>query len=181
MQERLESTRIGRVLIAVLCAAISAGVLVWNLPGSELRRVAIPVVQPYVELAGLDQNWSIFAPDPRRLTIELLARIDLADGTRLEWRPPSGGRVLSVYRTYRWRKWVEWARADDHMPLWAPAARYVERLIEAGGRDVVGVELVRRWHDSPAPGSGQPWPGTWNEFTYYVLDADPAAAAQADG
>ena len=60
--------------------------------------------RPFVEATGLDQNWGVFAPNPRRQGIELEARIVFADGTRAVWTHPKGDPVIHAYRTVRWRK-----------------------------------------------------------------------------
>lgn len=161
LQERLESSRAGRSLLSVLLVLTVAAVAAWNLPPSALREAALPVVEPYVRTLGLDQTWNLFAPDPPRATFEVLARVDYADGSWGEWRPP---------RNDRWRKWLGAIRLDRNMPLWAPTAAWIAASHDHDGRRPVTVTLVRRGHPLPPPGSGGAEP-TWEElpfFTYRV-------------
>lgn len=161
LQERLESSGAGRSLLSVLLVLTLAAVVAWNLPPSALREAALPVVEPYVRTLGLDQTWNLFAPDPPRATFEVLARIDYADGSWGEWRPP---------RNDRWRKWLGAIRLDRNMALWAPTAAWIAASHDHDGRRPVTVTLVRRGHPLPPPGSGAAEP-TWEElpfFTYRV-------------
>lgn len=170
--ERIERSPAGRALLSVLVLAILGGIAVWNLPHSELRARLVPVVEPYMHAAGLDQDWGVFAPDPRRITLELQARITYDDGTTETWLVPHGGRLLGAYRFYRWRKWIEYARGDAYEHLWRPTAEWVAREHATGARTPVEVVLVRRWYDIPPPGSGRE-PTPWNEFEYFTLEVTP--------
>lgn len=164
LQERLESSRAGRSLLSVLLVLTLAAVAAWNLPSSALRQAALPVVEPYVRTLGLDQTWNLFAPDPPRATFEVLARIDYADGSWGEWRPP---------RNDRWRKWLAAIRLDQNMALWEPTAAWIAGNHDSGGRRPVTVTLVRRGQVLPPPGSGAvtPAPQDVPFFTYEVPGA----------
>lgn len=175
LQARLERSRAGRVLISLLVVAIVAVVLVWNLPSSDLRNRLMPAVRPVADVTGLDQNWKVFAPNPRRITLALEAVVVYPDGEQVVWRPPDDVEPLfTPYRVYRWRKWVEHARSDDNRArLWLPTARWVAREHAEPGRFPEVVHLVRRWYDLTPPGrpAGEP---SWNEFRYYTAEFDAA-------
>ena len=81
MQKRLESSRAGRAAISVFIVVTVVSVVVWNLPPSEIKNEALAFTGPYVRATGLNQNWGVFAPDPRRHTLELYARVRYADGS----------------------------------------------------------------------------------------------------
>ena len=168
MQERLESSPAGRLLISAFLVVTVLALVAWNLPASELRRQALRPLAPYVRATGLDQNWGVFAPDPRRQTLDFYARITYADGTTGTWRPPSGNALIGAYRDYRWRKWYEWTTNDSYRHLWDPAAAFVARRERAAGREPVRVELVRRTSDLAAPGY-KPRSGPWREETYHSV------------
>ena len=42
---------------------------------------------------GLDQNWGVFSPDPRRQSLDLVGRVRYADGGRETLRVPRGDPV----------------------------------------------------------------------------------------
>ncbi len=164
-QERLESSRVGRWLLSALLVATLSAVMVWNLPESEIRETALPVVEPFVNIAGLDQQWNLFAPNPPRRTFEVVARIEYANGELVLWRSP---------RNDRWRKWLGVIRNERSRRLWEPTAAWIAGHHDDGGRQVERVELIVRAHDLPAPGSGLPDP-PWQEdifFTYDVPGSD---------
>ena len=115
---------------------------------------------------GLDQDWALFAPDPRGFSVALYARLSYADGRERVLTLPAHGRVLAPYRTYRWQKYAERVRADEYELLWEPTARW---FADRGGDGVTRVELVRTFRDTVVPGSGTSRPDG-REFTFYVMD-----------
>lgn len=158
LQERLEGSVAGRRFLSLALVLTLAAVVAWNLPQSPLREATLPVVEPYVRIAGLDQTWNLFAPDPPRVTFEVIARIDYADGTSDTWRPP---------RNDRWRKWLGAVRLDRNMSLWSPTAAWIAGSHDHDGRRPVTVTLVRRGRDLLPPGSGAPEPD-WQEFPFFT-------------
>jgi hypothetical protein len=163
--ERLEATPAGRALISVGLILTITGMVVVNMPNSNLKRDVGRLTQPYVNAAGLDQNWAVYS-DPRTLSAYVTAHIDYADGSssvlRIPMRTGPGAFV-----DYRWQKYEEQMRPDTGQWLWAPYADYLAAHARAEGRQPVRVSLVRRWADSNAPGPG-PDRGPWHEFTFYV-------------
>lgn len=163
-----ETAVVTQWVLSALLVFVLAATVVWNMPDSGLRRGITPLVTPVMNATGLHQSWVVFAPDPPRLTFEIVARIDYADGTSALWRTPKGGALVGHYRTYRWRKWMESARLDSNHDLWEPAARWVARTYNHEGRTPTQVQLVRRWRELPPPGStGHDEPG--REYTFFTL------------
>lgn len=169
MQERLEASRAGRAAISIFAAVTIVSVVVWNLPSSAIKEEAFKFAGPYVRAAGLDQNWGVFAPDPRRHTLEVVARIQYADGTEKTLSVPRGGRLAGGYWDYRWRKWAEWTSTDSRDFLWRPAAAWFARRAGEAGGQPVRVTLVRRWRETLPPGPG-PGRGEWQEYAYYTYE-----------
>ena len=174
MQERFESTAVGRAVISAFVLVTVVAVAIWNLPESEIKRKGFTVVRPYITALGLEQNWGVFAPDPRREALELIARVEYADGSERTIEVPRGDPFIGEYWDYRWRKWYEWARADQYQNLWDPAARWFASVAEEKGGTPVRVTLVRRWRDILPPGPG-PARSEWHEFSYYTLNLDGEA------
>lgn len=178
VQQKLESSRVGRAAISVFIVVTIASVVVWNMPSSALKAEALAFTGPYVRAAGLNQNWGVFAPDPRRHTLQLLARVRYADGSEEVVSIPRGGRLVGGYWDYRWRKWAEWTSTDDHSDLWQPAAEWFARRARTQGRSPVSVTLVRRWRDLLPPGTG-PSAGEWQEYAYYTYEVPGAVEAES--
>jgi len=129
-----------------------ASVVITNLPQSKLRRDALQVTQPYLNAIGLDQSWALFAPDPRRFSIALRARVLYADGTAETWRPPAGGALIDSYWDYHWQKWQEWVLDARERRLWRPAAEFIARDSARPGRRPVRVTLFRLTSVNNPPG-----------------------------
>jgi len=169
VQETLEKSIAGRVLLSVGVLIVVASLVIVNLPESQLRRDVVRPARAIAIGTSLEQSWGVFAPDPRRQVIELEARLRFADGTTRVWHPPSSGRSWGAYRTYRWRKWVENARSDDNKSLWEPTALFAARQFAHAGRFPVTVSLVRRWYDLAPPGAVHAGHAPWQEFSYYTV------------
>jgi hypothetical protein len=147
-------------------AVILVCLLVGNMPASVLRDRLSPGLRPLTVGAGLEQDWGVFSPDPRRVSFYLSARVTFADGSTAVWRPPSRAGVWGAYRAARWQKYVEYARADDRRDvLWQPLVEWVAAKYD---RPVERVELVRTFQDLDAPGAAGELP--WTSFTYYTWE-----------
>ena len=154
LQERFEATPLGRALISALLVITLVSVVVTNHPQSHARRQVLRAAGPYLHATGLDQAWALFAPEPRRASIALEARIEYADGSTGTWRAPVGDDLIGGYWDYHWQKWQEWVLDDDYRPLWRPAAEFVAREEARPGRRPVRVTLVRRTQVNNPPGRG---------------------------
>jgi hypothetical protein len=178
LQEKLESNQIGRAAITGLLFFILGSLVAANIPASHLQEKLNTVVQPVRDGVGLDQTWSVFAPEPRRQTFGLEARVAYTDGTAETWSVPTGDPVIAEYRTYHWQKWSEFARADDKPFLWQALAVWLARTHNSATRRPVQITLIRRWYDLFPPGS-HPSRGPWHEFPYYALEITPALLGRA--
>jgi hypothetical protein len=169
LSERAEASVWGRRAILALVAVLLAAQLATHLPASPVREALRPSADRAVRLLGSEQAWGVFSPDPRRISIDIEARVTFADGTTATWAPPQGGPVITNLRYYRWRKWMERVRADDARGLWEPTARWVADEHRDGPSPPVRVDLVRHFRQNVAVGPQPPW----QSFTYFTLDLDP--------
>lgn len=165
MGERFESSTVGRVLLTLLMAVLAVAVLLWNLPAGKPREAVRPAAAHVLFPIGLDQDWALFAPEPRAFSVAVFARLTYADGRSRVRVPPHNGHLLGPYRNYRWQKYVERLRADDYSTLWEPTARW---LADDAGPGVTRVELVRTFQDVVTPGTKGPLKPR-GEFTFYTL------------
>jgi len=150
--ERFEASPLGRALLSAFLFVVLAAIVVVNLPQSKLRSTASDATDPVIDVLGLNQNWNVFAPDPRRESLGLRARVTFADGSETTWRPYVGGNLVGHYRDYRWGKYMENVRLDENRELWPGLAAWVARN-QAHGRRVRKVVLVRRWRELKPPGA----------------------------
>ena len=153
-----------------------------NLPDSELKRQVDRAGRPYLNAIGLDQGWGAFAPEPRRTSIDLVARIRYEDGTKRTWHYPRGGPVFAAYSDYRWRKWLEWMVVYEQPDLRNPLAVWLARRERAAGRRPLRVVLVARWRNIPPPSWQPEAPPTklasegpaWSERQFHSVWITPA-------
>jgi hypothetical protein len=162
---RFESSNAGRILLTLVMAALVLAVIVFNAPDGPATDRAKPWANRVLYPIGLDQDWSVFAPDPRAFTVGVYAVITRPDGSRVIWHPPAKGHVFAPYRTYRWQKYVERLRADDESQLWAAGARAIAHSVGGPVRSVV---LWRTFRDTVVPGSAGPRP-TDQRYAFYRL------------
>jgi hypothetical protein len=169
-QQRLETSPIGRAFLSGILLFTLAAMIVSNLPESELRRTASRVVNPWLDVTGLHQNWKLFAPDPRRVTLQFEARLTYADGSKAIWHPPVGDPFVGVYGSFRWRKWAE--SVLSNASLWGSTSSWLARTHTKDGRYPVRVALVRRFYQAPAPGRGTKQP-PWGERILFTARFTP--------
>jgi hypothetical protein len=132
--------------------AFAVVIVLSAIPGAP----AVRAIRPGLTVAAVDQDWRIFAPEPRRDGVRVEALIAWSDGARTVWRMPSGEPLFGAYRDYRWRKWAEHAASDEIGPwLWGPLARYVVRQLPSRAPSVpTRLTIVRRTQAVPPPGTG---------------------------
>ena len=152
LQERFESTSLGRILISVFLLVMFVALLTANLPDSKLQEDLLKVDHPFVYGLGLDQAWGVFAPDPRRQTIKVTADIRFADGSHATWEVPRRDPVFGEYSDYRWLKWAEYVVSPAQSQLWKPIALYLARQYSSPSRKPVQVTLTNTWHELLPPG-----------------------------
>ncbi len=152
-QQRFEESQFGRGILTTLILFSLIAILAINLPGSELRRQLLRPGQPYLNALGLDQNWSLFAPNPRRVVLDVSATVTYDDGRTAQWTFPHDGALLGTYRDYRWRKWQENLISPlNAVPLWRPAALWAASHETRSGHAVTSVALVERYASLEPPG-----------------------------
>lgn len=171
LQERLESSRLGRLAISAFVATTVVAIAIVNLPDSRLQRTLVRADGPYVDALGLDQSWGVFAPDGRQSVIELVATVRYTDGSTAAWRLPEAGRLLGQYWDYRWRKWAEnlITAADNGPAIWRPAALWIARQETRPGKWPAQVTLGARLYDLRAPGDTRGDRGPWRQAQLYTV------------
>ena len=130
LSERIERSVTGRVVISVaIVLVLLAGVATHLPPGSALHRSLDDRANTAIRLVASEQQWAVFAPDPRSTSLGIEARVTFEDGTTEVWHLPEGPRVGTNLRYYRWRKWLERVRSDDLRILWEPTARWIAERV----------------------------------------------------
>jgi hypothetical protein len=169
VQERLESSDVGRSAISGFLLITLVVIVALILPyTSTLRRTLMPLTEPYRAITGLEQTWSVFAPDARRDVIDWYATVEMEDGSVDIWRIPDGGPLLGSFRVNRWRKWMEVVTVDAYRGLlFETTARFVARQVPGGPDGAVRTTFVRRSASLPPPGAGAQL--RWRDTAYYTL------------
>lgn len=151
LQERFERSMLGRILISVFVVGTLIAILTANLPPSRLQDLLSRADHPYLFGLGLDQSWEVFAPDPRRETIDVVGRVTYADGSTATWQVPRRDPVVGEYTDYRWLKWAEYVISPAYDQLWRPSALYVARHLATATKRPTHVELVNRYTQLQQP------------------------------
>jgi len=168
LAERFERSRVGQTLIVGVITIVLLSEVGTHLPDSAFQRSVEPTADRIIHWAGSEQTWAVFAPNPRSISLQLGAVVTFADGTTTTWRMPHGSALGANLRFYRWRKWLESARADAEWQLWDPTARWIASLYDDGPSPVVRVDLIRRFHENLVDGPQPPWAA----YTYFTLHLD---------
>lgn len=152
-QHRFEQSSFGRGVLSTLIVVSLIAIVAINLPNSDLRQQLLRPAQPYLNAVGLDQNWSLFAPNPRRVVIDVSAAVTYDDGRVAQWTFPHDGALIGAYRDYRWRKWEENLVSPANAgPLWQRAALWAASRETRVGHAVKKVALVERYASLEPPG-----------------------------
>jgi hypothetical protein len=150
-QERIERTPLGQGLLSALILIILITAVAWCVPDSALRRTVKSVASPVAYVAGLDQYWGVFAPDPPRRLEYVDVVVTLRSGRVVVWNIPHGDPVIGHYSTYHWHKLKE---NLVRVPSLRPAlARWVARTVAGPAGGATRVRIVLRTVPLPPPGS----------------------------
>ncbi len=171
VQERIERSRLGRLVISGFLIFTILAMVVSNLPRSE-EAYTKNFFDTYLSATDLRQRWNLFAPDPSKKTLQLSALISYADGSSEIWNFPTGGNGLDSYRYYRWRKLARRVNSNTSIAiLWQPVALWIGREQADPDRRPVSVALIRRWATTPAPGSDEKV--VWQEKNFVTVPIPP--------
>lgn len=166
-QARIERNPVVRLIFSAAIVLALVGLVQANLRPSYLRERLGKVTSHYVNAVGLDQDWALFAPEPRKFTLTLAAEVTYADGSTRIWTLPRGDNVLGGYWDYRWLKWIEYAVDDRHKNLWQPAAAWVASDAAKAATTVTKVTLLRNETPNNPPGQ-KPLRGPFSSVRYYT-------------
>lgn len=172
VQERIEASDLGRVVISAFIVITLIVIFTFNLPylyDSELKRQLVRISSRFVQTAGIDQAWSVFAPTPRQYVIAFRARITYADGSESYWEIPHYGPWIGAFQSTRWRKWVEVVWDQNYAgSTWVSTARWIARTHAKDGLRPVTVTFIRRLHDLWPPGSKKKGHPPWRQQEYFT-------------
>jgi hypothetical protein len=168
LQERLEGTPRGRILISVVIVVLLGSVLIINMPDSITKRALVHAAVPVANVLGLDQGWAVYAPSPRRVSTYLEARVLDRDGTTRSYPVPLPAG-LAEYWDYRWQRYADTLlNGPDNRDRWAPYARWVADEDRDAGHSpalvtLVNISAVSQPPDAPDPRS------PWTEHPFFSI------------
>lgn len=157
-RKRLVNVFIGVMLFLMLVDGLpSAGRFHQRLKGA---------VDELLNVTGLWQgSWNLFAPEPDKANVRLVATVTFEDGARASWESPDWRSLSAVSRflQHRYSEYIDAVAWDDKKAAWPALADYVARTVEhPAGREAkaVQVELERYVSVIPPPAAArwQPLP-----------------------
>ncbi len=169
LSERIERSSVGQLVISAAIVLFLLVEVATNLPTSAITRELGQTPDKLARLMGVEQEWGVFAPNPRSQSLDLEATVTFADGSTATWHLPDGDQLTGALRYYRWRKWLERVRADDFREIWSPTAHWIASLYEHRPSPVREVALIRSFHEDALTGPQPPY----RSFTYFVLHVAP--------
>ena len=147
---------------ALIVVIVLIGV-VWNMPDSAIKRALLPALAPVALGTGLEQSWSMYAPDPPRRLENLEVHVTMANGDDRVWTLTPHDRIIGPVVTHRWRKLKESLTGDASIR--PDFAHWVVRELTGLSDKPVRVYMLLRTEFLPAPGASGPGP-TGTELLY---------------
>lgn len=151
---RFEQSSAGRAVISIAIVLIVGIGVVYNLPESQIKREIRPSLRPIASAAGLDQSWSMYAPEPISALENVQVRVRMAEGPDRVWEWQRGDRVIGPFSWYHWQKLKE--RVIREPGARRGLARWVVRQLTAPGDRPTHVLMLLRTELLPPPGTDSP-------------------------
>ena len=176
---RARKTNTGKNACATVFVAIHiVGIALWVFPvNASLTRIVRKGIGPYFSLVGLQQEWSLFAPDPITANSYVDGEVVLENGEVRTWSFP---RLESMdfkerYGKARYRKFGGWLYRRNYAYAWADAARYAARQFRGADSPPRTVKLIRHWERMPSMSTGGRAAAvqTWHSIVFFVYQIPP--------
>lgn len=152
--ERFERSATGEALISAMVAVVVLIGVVWNLPDSHVKRTITPTLRPIASATGLQQNWTMYAPEPISSLEDMQVRVRMADGSERMWSWQRGDRLIGPFAWYHWQKLKEQAiRVPDSR---AGIVHWVVRQLTTPAERPIHVQMLFRNELLPQPGKDGP-------------------------
>ena len=144
--------RIRNAAAGVFIAVNVAIIVIGALPNkSYLDNKLLDFLAPYWVAVGLEQGWSMFAPNPPRENYYIDADLFFTDGSKERWAYPRASRMTDRERVLggeRFRKLSESLYEEGPKEVWLDLSRFVWRdveKLEASGkhRQLKGIQFYR--------------------------------------
>ncbi|WP_413560228.1 hypothetical protein [Bdellovibrio sp. HCB209] len=122
---------------------------------SELGRRILNTFGEYFDFVGLEQPWSMFAPNPMSLNSYVEVDIHFKDGSKEKWSLPRPTQMQGADKVIggdRYRKFTqEYLMPEKNEDIWFDVARYVTRQVskvEAAGkhREIERLQFFRYYN-----------------------------------
>lgn len=169
-REVVLSTRQG--LTSVVITTLLILMVLWGVPSAPHHALSQQYLDTWVTPLGLQQKWSMFAPNPSSGTLEMFVVVTFSDDSTATWTPPvSPG--LGGASEERWRKWVERSASFSDMELdqdiregLTAAAPWIAAQVSHSA-PAQNIEYVSRW--LPTRERGEP-SYEWQERSILSVD-----------
>lgn len=131
---------------------------VWvGLPECALKERLLFVVQPYMMMTGLCQDFWVFCPDVNTSSADIVADVTLADGKQVRWKYPSNTEASLLEKPFkeRYREFATSILARKNRFLLPDVVSYIAGQVYAQQPQNPPSEVSIRvlWKQIPPPGS----------------------------
>jgi hypothetical protein len=151
-------------------------ITLWAFPfNASLTGLLRKWIGHYFSLAGLRQEWSLFAPNPISVNSYIDAQVVLQNGALQTWTFPRIERLKFTerYSKARYRKFTGWLYRKNFAYAWPDAARYVARQFKGSAMPPRTVTLVRHWVSIPPITLQEDTLPAWHSFVFFVYQIPP--------
>lgn len=165
-----------RLLPTLFIAFHTVLIALWVFPvNSSFTDFLRRCIGPYFSLVGLNQEWSLFAPDPIEANSYVDAQVVFENGDVRNWSFPrlETLQFKDRYRKARYRKFTGWLYRRNFRYAWKDAARYVAAQFKGAEAPPRTVKLIRHWARIPPMNSEGDEPPIWHRTVFFVYQIPP--------
>mgnify|MGYP003384977024 CR=1 FL=1 len=151
--------------------------IIWNLvalsiwvvtPPGQLRAALLCVVEPYMMITGLCQNFWVFSPDVNTASADLVADVKLSNGKTVSWQYPRNADISLVEKPFkeRYREYLTAVLMPSNRYILPSTAAQIARQVGLQNPHSSPTEVVLKvvWRAVPLPGVSEPPQSGTTEF-----------------
>jgi hypothetical protein len=152
--QRFERSMVGEALISGVVSVVVLTGVAWNLPDSNIKQAMTTTLRPIAASTGLQQTWSMYAPEPISSLETLQVRVTMANHTDRVWSWQPGDRVIGPFTWYHWQKLKEQVIREKQIVK--GMSYWVVRQLTSPAERPINVVMLFRSEGLPVPGEDGP-------------------------
>lgn len=148
--------KVERIIVISFIAWTLLCFTVWIiLPKSHYRDQLLKLVEPYLVMVGLSQDFWVFAPDVNTSSADIVADVTLADGSMVSWQYPKNSATGILEKPFkeRYREFATTVLSRKNRFLLPDMASYIAREVSIANPNNPPrlISLCVEWKRIPPP------------------------------